>query len=101
MQRHSIDLRNGPSRAPHGRGLVWILLILGTACATQRIPSNALHPRPIPRPTMTDNSPRPCPECPARNGQDMWSFTERDFIAVKMKLVELDDYIQYLLELMP
>lgn len=82
--------------------LLLILMILGVGCASHRAiirPRYVMESRPVPRPTLIDHSPKPCPECLPINKQKMWKLTERDFVKIKVKLTELDDYIQYLLDL--
>lgn len=77
------------------------LLILGLGCSsTKKIvaPEFIILPRPEKRPEMLDASPKPCPECEPVNGQNMWKFTERDFLLDKKKHIEKDKYIDYLLK---
>jgi len=71
-------------------------------CATKRPIANneyILAARPIAKPNLPDKSPMSCPECLSKASQKMLKFTERDFIKLKEKLIELDDYIEYLIEL--
>jgi hypothetical protein len=63
------------------------------------MPAILIQPRPKSKPNVVDNSPRPCPECLEVNSQHMWKFTERDFLTVKEKLLEQEEYIDYLLNI--
>lgn len=81
--------------------LLIVVFVWGCAQRPRVAPSNfILESRPAPMPELVDRSPRPCPECASVSAQDMWKFTERDFVSVKQKIIELDDYIQYLLDLL-
>lgn len=39
-------------------------------------------------PAVVDGSPLPCPECEPINGQPTLKISERDFVAVKRKILE-------------
>lgn len=82
---------------------ILILTTLGAACSAHRRIHDShfiLATRPTTRPATIDGSPKPCPECSPVNGQKMFKFTERDFIADKKKHIEKDDFITYLLDLL-
>lgn len=83
--------------------ILLILITFGLACAGRRPIANNLYvlaKRPDAKPQLQDKSPQLCPECvPTAQGQRMWKITERDFLMIKEKLVEQDDYIEYLLDL--
>lgn len=78
-------------------------MIPGLACAAKRPivnPDYVLATRPFRMPELYDDSPYFCAECYKINNQKMWKITERDFLRIKEKLIEMDDYIEYLLELL-
>lgn len=84
-------------------GLLLIPMILGLACAVKKplISSRyVIEVRPSSMPNIIDHSPHPCPECLKISDQKMFKITERDFLSIKEKIIELDDYNTYLLELL-
>jgi len=43
-----------------------------------------------------DGTPTDCPECAIVGDQSALKITARDFVEIKKKLIEMDDYIDYL-----
>lgn len=78
-------------------------MILGLACAAKKPLTSSryvIEARPSSMPNIMDRSPHPCPECLKISDQKMFKITERDFLSIKEKIIELDDYNTYLLELL-
>lgn len=75
-------------------------MTLLTACASETLPvstSDILRARPSARPQVIDGI-KKCPECTTENDQPMIKMSERDFVQIKLKLSELDDYVTYLMD---
>lgn len=83
-----------------------ILPILGVSCAaaTKNVEdfryNEIIEPAPALMPELVDGSPRECKECTAVNGQPTFLITGRDFVAIKRKIIELDNYIEQLKDVM-
>lgn len=81
--------------------LMSLILILGCVGPRKRIDYNTfvLVERPSAIPETIDSTPIKCPECAPINNQPMIKMSERDFIKIKKKLMELDDYSEYLIDI--
>lgn len=55
---------------------------------------------PVAMPDLYDKSPQKCPECISLNEQEMLKITVRDFLRIKTKIRELDDYRNYLMDIL-
>lgn len=78
-------------------------MIFGPSCATVkkiRPSTYVIEPSPDVMPDLVDNTPVKCARCVEVNNQPMLKLTERDFLAIKIKLIEQAEYIDYLLNIL-
>lgn len=78
-------------------------MILGTACGASSKPMRLnpiIEKAPMAMPDLYDKSPQKCPECTPVNDQEMLKMTVRDFLRIKTKIRELDDYRNYLMDIL-